>query len=100
MDRKRLDKAWKAVKAAWRSPQKGSDLESLAVMCGRTVSAGGKHPMWKSAFPQHRAFPIERHGGNPDLSPRVRKVVLEHLEADLTAFEELLGGNKNGNGGL
>jgi hypothetical protein len=59
--------------------------------------------MWKSPFPQHRPVPIERHGGNPDLSPRVRKVVLEHLEADATAWEEVLAmeeENNNGDGGL
>lgn len=46
--------------------------------------------MWLSTFPQHRAFPIERHGGNPDLSPHVRKVVLNHLEADAAAWEDLM----------
>lgn len=56
--------------------------------------------MWVSAFPQHRAFPIERHGGNPDLHPHVRKVVLNHLEADAAAWEDVIAANEkeNGNG--
>jgi hypothetical protein len=90
MDRKTLDTLWAEIAAARRSPQKAGDLEALAKMAGRTEHSGGRHPMWKSAFPQHRAFPIERHGGNPDLSPHVRKVVLNHLEADAAAWEEML----------
>lgn len=101
MDRRKLDKLWAALAAARRSPQKGSDLEALAKMAGRTEQTGGKHPMWVSAFPQHRAFPIERHGGNPDLSPHVRKVVLNHLETDAEAWEErvMQEENANENGG-
>jgi len=100
MDRKKLDKLWAALKAARHSPQKASDLEALARMAERTEQAGGNHPMWVSAFPQHRAFPIERHGGNPDLAPHVRKVVLNHLENDALAFEELIPqeDENNGNG--
>ncbi|WP_369723302.1 hypothetical protein AB8Z38_04515 [Bradyrhizobium sp. LLZ17] len=90
MDRKKLDQLWKDLKAARRSPQKASALEALARDAGRTVQAGGNHPMWKSAFVAHRAFPIGRHGGNPDLSPRVRKVILDHLEADAAAWEDWL----------
>lgn len=98
MDRKKLDKLWTALEAARRSPQKGSDLEALARMAGRTEQSGGNHPMWISAFPQHRAFPIERHGGNPNLSPHVRKVVLNHLEADAEAWEDNLAQKENVNG--
>jgi hypothetical protein len=100
MDRKKLDNLWATIRAARRSPQKASDLEALARMAERREYAGGNHPMWVSAFPRHRAFPIERHGGNPDLSPHVRKVVLNHLEADAAAWEEvlLLQEGTNGNG--
>jgi hypothetical protein len=90
MDRKKLDRLWAAIGAARSSPQKASDLEALARMAERTERTGGNHPMWLSAFPQHRAFPIERHGGNRDLSLHVRKVILNHLEADAAAWEDLL----------
>jgi hypothetical protein len=104
MDQKKLDRAWRALADARRSPQTEGDLQALARMCGRTVHAGGKHPMWKSAFPRHRAFPIPCHGGNRTVSPHVRKVVIEHLEADLTAYEEILevetrSDGNDGNGG-
>ncbi len=98
MDRKRLDKLCAAIEAARRSPQKADDLEALAKMAGRKQESGGNHPMWISAFPQHRAFPIERHGGNPDLSPHVRKVVLNHLETDAIAWEENLTANEKAKG--
>jgi hypothetical protein len=90
MDSKKLDRLWRELKAARRTPQKAGDLEALARMAGRTSKPGGKHPMWWSAFPQHRAFPIEHHGGNPDLSPHVRKTVLNHLETDAEAWEDVL----------
>jgi hypothetical protein len=55
--------------------------------------------MWVSTFPKHRPFPIGRHGGNPDLSPHVKKVILNHLETDAAAWEEWLEMNeKNGDG--
>jgi hypothetical protein len=90
MDRKRLDRLWNALEAARRSPQKAGDLEALAIMAGRTMRPGSNHPMWISVFPTHRPFPIPHHGGNREVSPRVRKVVLEHLETDAAAWEEIL----------
>lgn len=90
MDRKKLDKLWDAINAARRSPLKISRAEKLAMMAGRTRDTGGNHPMWLSAFPQHRAFPIASHGGNSDLHPHVRNVILGHLEADASAWEDEL----------
>jgi hypothetical protein len=98
MDRKKLDNLWKSIAAARQRPQKGSDLEALARMAERKLRSGSNHPMCWSFFPRHRAFPIERHGGNPDLSPHVRKVVLTHLEADAAAFEDLLAATETSNG--
>lgn len=91
MDRKALDRLRMDLEAAWRSPQTAKALEDLARRCGRKPRSRGKHPMWMSAFPTHRAFPIARHGGNPTYSGHVRKVILSHLEADVDAWEELVG---------
>jgi hypothetical protein len=91
MNRKKLDKLWKEIEAARRNPQKGDDLERLAVLAGRTLYAGGNHPMWQSHFSDHRPFPIPRHGGNHEVAPRVRKTVLDHLEIDAAAWEETIG---------
>lgn len=91
MTRKKLKRIWQDIAAARRSLPKLSDLEDLARRCGRSHSTGGKHVMWKSdAFPEHRAFPIPRHGGGPTASYAVRDTVLDHLEADAVAWEELL----------
>lgn len=98
MNRKKLDRLWGEIAAARRSPQKAGDLEALARLAERRPAPGGKHPMWLSAFPAHRAFPIEHHGGNPDLSHQVRKVVLNHLEADAAAWEDLITPNEGNNG--
>lgn len=101
MDRKKLDRVRRAIEDARRSAQTENDLRALAKMCGRTTYGGGNHPMWQSAFPRHRPFPIPCHGGNPYVSPRVRKIVLDHLEADATAYEEILEAEnkRDGNGG-
>lgn len=90
MDRKKLDQIWHDLEMARRSPQTADDLADLAQRCGRTVKAGGNHPMWRSCFPAHRAFPIARHGGNQPVAKHVRKIVLEHLEADAAAWEEII----------
>lgn len=96
MDRKKLDKLWQALSAARSSPQTADDLEHLASACGRELRKGGKHPMWITKWFLHRALPIPRHGGNPSVSPRVKKVILEGLEADAAAWEEHLLQSENG----
>lgn len=90
MKRKKLDQLWDLLQSARRKPQKGSELESLAKMAGRTEHAGGNHPIWKSYFPNHTPVPIPRHGGDKEVSPIVKKTVLNHLEIDAGAWEELI----------
>ena len=102
MDRKKLDILWEALVVARRSPQTADDLENLARMCGRRRRSGGKHPVWVSECFPHRPLPIERHGGNPSIPPHARSVILNGLEADAEARENLLTQaerqNKDGNG--
>ena len=82
-------------------PQKGSDLERLATIAERVMERGGNHPMWKTDQFPHRPFPIARHGGDPELAPYVKKVILDRIEEDAMAHEELLakseedGGDEN-----
>jgi hypothetical protein len=99
MDRKSLDKVWRLLKAARRSPQTADDLEALAKMCGRRLRSGGNHPVWVTDHFPHRPLPIERHGGNTAIPQHARKVILNGLEADMVAWEELLA-SQNGNGGI
>lgn len=98
MDRKTLDKLLAALEAARRSPRTGSELEVLAKMCGRRERAGGNHPVWVTDHFPHRPVPIERHGGNPPIPRHAKKVILNALEADAYAWEEVLVREKQ-NGG-
>lgn len=101
MDRRKLDQLWAALAAARRKPQRGSDLETLAKMAERTMVAGSNHPMWVSAFPTHRSFPIARHGRDPEVAKYVRGIVLGHIETDATAWEGVLSASEktSGDGG-
>jgi len=99
MTRKKLDKLWNALEAAWRTPQTADDLEALARMCERRMRSGGNHPVWVTDHFPHRPLPIERHGGNPPVPPHVKKVILSGLEADAEAWEyEFERQKKNGSG--
>ena len=97
MDRKALDKVWAALEAARRSPQTATELEALARMCGRRMRPGGNHPVWITDYFPHRPLPIPRHGGNRNIAPHAKKVILNALEADAAAWEEIL---EKQNGGL
>jgi hypothetical protein len=89
MDRTTLDRLWADLKAARRSPQTAGDLEALAKRCGRHERAGGNHPVWVTDHFPHRPLPIERHGGNPAVPRHACKVILNGLEADLAAWEDV-----------
>lgn len=98
MNRRKLDRAWEALKTAQRAPQTATELETLARLCGREMKPGGNHPMWLSTqFPHHRPLPIGRHGGNRSLPKHATKVILNGLEADLGAWEEYLEFEENEN---
>ena len=90
MDRKKLEQLWDDLEDAWRSPQTAADLAVLAKRCGRELKSGANHPMWHSRFPEHRAFPLASHGGNPTLGHHIRKVVLTALGADWEAWAEIV----------
>lgn len=102
MDRKTLDKAWELLRAARRGKPTAGDLEAIAKMLGRRARSGGNHPVWVTDhFPPHRPLPIERHGGSPPIPPHAKKVIVNGLEADAAAWEEVLedAERKNTNGG-
>lgn len=99
MDRKTLDKAWDLLEAARRGAPTADDLEAIAVMLGRRMRSGGKHPVWVTDYFPHRPLPIERHGGNPSIPRHARGVIVRGLEADATAWEEWLNKQGQTNGG-
>jgi hypothetical protein len=90
MDRKTLDGIWAALKLARRSQQTAGDLEALAKQCGRRMRPGGNHPVWVTDYFPHRPLPIGRHGGNPPIPSHAKKVILNGLEADAAAWEDVL----------
>jgi hypothetical protein len=59
-------------------------------MCGRRLRPGSNHPVWITDHFPHRPIPIERHGGNPSIPPHAKKVILNALEADAAAWEDVL----------
>lgn len=90
MDRKKLDRLWTDLSAAWNSPQTAGELQGMALKAERRERSGGKHSsMWVTDHFPHRPFPIPTHG-NKSISIGVRKVVLNALEADAAAWEEVL----------
>jgi hypothetical protein len=89
MDRKKLDRLWSDLGAAWNSPQSSGELQSLAKSAGRRERTGGKHSVWVTDHFPHRPFPIPTHG-NKSVSIGVRKVVLDALENDAAAWEDAL----------
>jgi hypothetical protein len=100
MNRNILDKLWKLLETR-RSPQTADDLEALAKMCGRRVRPGGNHPVWITDYFPHRPVPIEWNGGNRAVPMHARKVIINALEADASAWEERLveSERKKENGG-
>ena len=94
MERKKLDRLWQDLAAARTSPQTAGELQSLARRAGRRERTGGKHSsMWVTDHFPHRPFPIPTHG-NKSVSIGVRNVVLNALEADAAAWEDVVGINE------
>src|SRR5262249_33079715 len=60
--------------------------------CGIGVIGGGESLAWVTDHFPHRPLPIERHGGNRAIPRHACKVILNGLEADALAWEELLAG--------
>lgn len=99
MDRKTLDKAWGLLEAARRGAPTADDLEAIATMLRRRMKPGGKHPVWVTDYFPHRPLPIARHGGNPSIPKHAKGVILRGLEADASAWEDVLNKQGQTNGG-
>ena len=66
---------------------KPRELEALAKALGRKRHPKGKEPTWVSELPGRWPFSIPNHPG--DLKKETARSILEDLEADLYALEEL-----------
>ncbi len=68
---------------------KSSEVESLARQLGRVRHKRGKEPIWVSAlFPHLMPSSIPHHGGGR-LNRFTARAILDRLEEDLEALEEV-----------
>jgi hypothetical protein len=89
MDRKKLERLSAELDAMRHRSVKAADVQRLASRLGRKLANHGKHPNWENIqFPGLRPLSIPDHGRGRDLSPRVRKSVLNELEDDIDAWDE------------
>lgn len=89
MDQKKLDRITLRILKARRSPQKARDLESIAKQLGRTKVNRGKEPTWESELPGRPPLSIPHHGGR-DIATGTRNSILDFLEDDALALQEIL----------
>jgi hypothetical protein len=96
MDRRKLAKLEVELDSMRHRSVKADDVQSLASRLGRRLVNRGKEPNWaNSEFPNLRPLSIPDHGGGRDLSPRVRKSVLNELENDIDAWDQKLTEEEN-----
>jgi hypothetical protein len=89
MDQKKLDRITLRIMQARRSPQKARDLERIANQLGRTKVNRGKEPTWESDLPGRPPLSIPHHGGR-DIAIGTRNSILDFLEDDVMALQEIL----------
>jgi hypothetical protein len=88
MNPHKLDKLRQELDAMRHRSVTAADIQRLAGRLGRTLANRGKEPNWiNTEFPGLRPLSIPDHGGR-DLSPGVRKSVLNELENDIDAWEQ------------
>jgi hypothetical protein len=86
MDRRKLEKLRFEFEAMKGSPQKGSDIASLAQRLGRKRVNRGKEPSFESDF-DIPVLTIPMHGSK-DLKRGTQKNILMQLEDDFIAWEQ------------
>lgn len=89
MIQKKLDQITRRIEQARRSPQKARDLERIAQQLGRTKVNRGKEPTWESELPGRPPLSIPHHGGR-DIAIGTRNSILDFLEDDVMALQEIL----------
>jgi hypothetical protein len=93
MNRRKLDKLKRELAQCRRGSRKAADLEGLATRLGRKKWSGkrGKEPIWVSAeFDDLHPLSIPHHGGR-DLAIGTQRSIIDQLEDDVLAWEEMLG---------
>jgi hypothetical protein len=88
MDRKKLEKLRTEFEAMKGSPQRGSDVASLAQRLGRKRVNRGKEPSFESDF-DIPVLTIPMHGSR-DLKRGTQRNIFMQLEDDFIAWEQYL----------
>lgn len=95
MDARKLARIRGEIEAARRKPQSQDDLIRLAERLGRTRSKRGKEPTWVTDLPD--LFPLSiPYAKGGDLKPGTKKSILNQLEGDVLAWDEILQERENG----
>jgi hypothetical protein len=90
MRRNALDKLRDELASLRRATVDARALESLAKRLGRKLVKRGKHPMWESKeFADLFPLSIPHHGGK-DIPSGTKRSILDQLEEDVLAWEEVL----------
>lgn len=90
MNRRRLNKLRREIAQARRAPQKARQLEEIARRLGRKLVNRGKEPVWESQqFNDLFPLAIPHHGGR-DLAPGTQRSILDQLDDDVAAWDQLL----------
>jgi hypothetical protein len=98
MDRRKLERLRRQLRALRRSQPKARDLASLAAQLGRKIANRGKEPTYESEnFPHLRPLSIPHHKGR-DLPTGTKNSILNQLEEDLDAWDEVLSREEHPNG--
>lgn len=95
MDARKLARIRGEIEAARRKPQKQDDLIRLAERLGRVRFKRGKEPTWVTHL--RGLFPLSiPHAKGGDLKPKTKNSILNQLEGDVLAWEEILQEQENG----
>lgn len=92
MNPNRLKKLKRALAA---KSSKGSvnarEMEQIASQLGRQKVKRGKEPTWEHKELTSRPPLSIPHHGSTDLSPAVKRIVIDSLQKDIEAWEDRLG---------
>jgi len=89
MNSRKLDRIMRRIEQARLSPQKARDLESIAKQLGRTKVNRGKEPMWENDLQGSPPLAIPHHSSR-DIAIGTRNRILDILEEDVLALQEIL----------
>jgi hypothetical protein len=99
MTPKKLDRLKMELEGLRSGSHRALAFQALARKLGRKQNGSrGKEPMWESQpFPDLFPLAIPDHGGGRDVSPGVKRSILNLLEADVARWDEQLANEHSDN---